>query len=144
MANYHILVLEAGNYYFVETAAPAGYTLDETKHSFTISGDSDATIQPTVEVSNEAKLGAVKLTKTDSDSGKTLAGATFTLFKADGTKVAEDLNTKEDGTLTVSNLKPGNYYFLETAAPAGYEFDKDKSMNSPLSCKPKQKLQQFQ
>ncbi|WP_242034804.1 prealbumin-like fold domain-containing protein [Leuconostoc falkenbergense] len=42
------------------------------------------------------------------------------------TEVATGLTTKADGQITKDGLKPGDYYFVETDAPAGYNFDKDK------------------
>ncbi|MDN2451438.1 hypothetical protein FF105_07960 [Leuconostoc sp. UCMA20149] len=118
--------LKPGDYYFVETAAPAGYNFDKDKHyDFTVELQTTAKVA-TVSATNAQKTGSVVLTKTDSDTGKVLAGATFDLYKADGTEVAKDLTTKADGQINQDDLKPGDYYFVETAAPAGYNFDKDK------------------
>ncbi|MFD2728656.1 SpaA isopeptide-forming pilin-related protein [Enterococcus camelliae] len=121
--------LKPGNYYFVETAAPAGYEFDkDKKYEFTVELQTTAKVA-TVSATNAEKTGSVELTKTDSDTNKVLAGATFALYKADGTKLEEELQTNEQGKLLVDNLKPGNYYFKETAAPAGYEFDSNKEYN---------------
>ena len=116
--------LKPGDYYFVETKAPAGYDLDSSKKSFTVIFQSTAQVA-TVSASNAETTGSVLLTKTDSDTGKVLAGATFDLYKADGTKITSDLTTDSNGQIKVDDLKPGNYYFVETAAPAGYDFNKD-------------------
>ncbi|MGQ4573823.1 SpaA isopeptide-forming pilin-related protein [Leuconostoc pseudomesenteroides] len=118
--------LKPGDYYFVETAAPAGYNFDKDKHyDFTVELQTTAKVV-TVSATNEEKTGSVVLTKTDSDTNKVLAGATFDLYKADGTEVATDLTTDAKGEINQDDLKPGDYYFVETAAPAGYNFDKDK------------------
>ncbi|MCP9358651.1 hypothetical protein KBX49_11970, partial [Liquorilactobacillus satsumensis] len=114
--------LDAGDYYIVEKTAPAGYDLDQTQHKFTVNADN---IQQTVKAYNAEKTGAVVLTKTDGDTNKSLPGATFDLYKADGTKVASDLKTDSNGQISYAGLKPGDYYFTETAAPAGYDFNKD-------------------
>ncbi|WP_338216659.1 SpaA isopeptide-forming pilin-related protein [Lacticaseibacillus salsurivasis] len=112
--------LNAGEYYVVETKAPAGYKLDATQHAFTIDGNN---IQVKVSITDEKALGSVLLTKTDGDTGKALAGAVFDLHKKDGTKVASGLTTDAKGQIKVDDLKPGDYYFVETAAPAGYELN---------------------
>ncbi|WP_268872516.1 prealbumin-like fold domain-containing protein, partial [Liquorilactobacillus mali] len=103
---------------------PAGYVLDSSKQNFTVELQTTAKVA-VVSAANAETTGSVILTKTDSDTGKALAGATFDLYKADGTKIASGLTTDTEGQIKVDNLKPGNYYFVETAAPAGYDFNKD-------------------
>ncbi|EIM2360160.1 collagen binding domain-containing protein, partial [Listeria monocytogenes] len=72
---------------------------------------------------NVAKTGSVVLTKEDSVSKATLSGAEFELQNAAGTKVQANLTTNADGKLEVSDLAPGDYKFVETKAPTGYELD---------------------
>ncbi|MCM6882167.1 SpaA isopeptide-forming pilin-related protein, partial [Enterococcus italicus] len=120
--------LKPGSYYFVETAAPAGYEFDkDAKYVANLplqTTENKQAVKVTAE--NAQKTGSVVLTKTDSDTDKVLAGATFELFKADGTVVAKVLKTNTKGQITYEGLKPGSYYFKETIAPAGYQLDKDK------------------
>lgn len=77
-------------------------------------------------------LGAVRLIKTDSETGKRLEGAVFALFKEDGTRYLTEagkevrLATDSNGTLEVQSLPFGNYYFQEEEAPDGYQLSKDK------------------
>ncbi|WP_261806063.1 SpaA isopeptide-forming pilin-related protein [Lapidilactobacillus luobeiensis] len=112
--------LNSGDYYVIETKAPAGYKLDATQHAFTINRNN---IQLKVSITDEKALGSVLLTKTDGDTDKVLAGAVFNLYKKDGTKVVSGLTTDAKGQIKVDDLKPGDYYFVETAAPAGYELN---------------------
>ncbi|KRL97819.1 hypothetical protein FD50_GL001191 [Liquorilactobacillus satsumensis DSM 16230 = JCM 12392] len=114
--------LKPGDYYFKETSAPAGYELNDTKLNFTVELQTTVKVA-TVSATNAEKTGSVVLTKTDSDTGKTLSGAVFDLYKKDGTKVASGLTTDAAGQINVAELKPGQYYFVETSAPAGYSFD---------------------
>lgn len=78
------------------------------------------------EVSDDG--GVVIITKVDSkDKDTTLSGAKFYLYKVgrkDDTKIGGTYKTGKDGKLTVKELEPGDYYFVEVGAPAGYKLDK--------------------
>ncbi len=113
--------LAIGSYQLVETAPPAGYKLDSTPISFEITAfDTGSTIR--LQMGNTAE-GTVVLTKKDADhADRLLSGAVFSLYKADGTLVSADFQTNSSGTIT-ANLPIGDYYFVETKAPAGYELD---------------------
>ncbi|MPR73818.1 LPXTG cell wall anchor domain-containing protein, partial [Listeria monocytogenes] len=113
--------LAPGDYQFVETKAPTGYVLDGTPTKFTVEFNQEAAVVVTKE--NTAKTGSVVLTKEDSVSKATLSGAEFELQNAAGTKVQANLTTNADGKLEVSDLAPGDYKFVETKAPTGYELD---------------------
>ncbi|MCU9585545.1 SpaA isopeptide-forming pilin-related protein, partial [Lacticaseibacillus paracasei] len=82
--------LKPGDYYFIETTAPAGYQLNNSKLNFTVEFQ-ETTKVATVSATNAEKTGSVVLNKTDGDTGKTLAGAVFDLYKKDGTKIASGL-----------------------------------------------------
>ncbi|EAC4228895.1 TPA: SpaA isopeptide-forming pilin-related protein [Listeria monocytogenes] len=113
--------LAPGDYQFVETKAPTGYVLDATPSEFTIEFNQEAAVIVTKE--NTAKTGSVVLTKEDSVTKATIAGAEFDLQKADGTKVSENLITDADGKIEANDLAPGDYQFVETKAAAGYVLD---------------------
>ncbi|HBJ9014703.1 TPA: MucBP domain-containing protein [Listeria monocytogenes] len=113
--------LAPGDYQFVETKAPTGYVLDATPSEFTIEFNQEAAVIVTKE--NTAKTGSVVLTKEDSVTKATIAGAEFDLQKADGTKVSENLVTDADGKIEANDLAPGDYQFVETKAAAGYVLD---------------------
>ncbi|MGM8365834.1 SpaA isopeptide-forming pilin-related protein, partial [Virgibacillus sp. W0181] len=112
--------LKPGNYQFVETATIPGYDLDATPIPFEIAiGQTEAA---EVSFENPLSTGSVELTKV-GEEGNTLAGAEFTLENGAGEKLLTGLTTNEAGILVVEDLKPGNYAFIETKAPFGYQLD---------------------
>lgn len=118
--------LSWGDYYFMETAAPNGYTLDPTKLSFTLDA-TNVDIHQKVKSTNARTRGRVKLTKMDEATKKKyLGGAEFKLYKNDGSLITAGLTTGADGTVTVEGLDWGSYYFEEVMAPAGYGISTDK------------------
>ncbi|EMU9687874.1 collagen binding domain-containing protein, partial [Listeria innocua] len=113
--------LAPGDYQFVETKAAAGYVLDATPSEFTIEFNQDKAAVVTKE--NTAKAGSVVLTKQDSVTKAALSDAEFELQTATGTKVKDNLTTNASGEIEVADLAPGDYKFVETKAPTGYELD---------------------
>ncbi|WP_430536519.1 SpaA isopeptide-forming pilin-related protein [Listeria rocourtiae] len=114
--------LEPGDYQLVEILAPAGYLLNEQPILFNIKPSSDG-IPKVLDLGVFVNYqGAVVLTKTDMNN-RPLAGAEFDLIGKDEDVVASKLISNSDGKIEVSDLAPGNYYFVETKAPAGYEID---------------------
>lgn len=65
--------------------------------------------------------GRVKLIKTDAKTNAALAGAQYSLFTQAGKLVQANLTTNAAGELNVTKLALGDYYFVETKAPAGYD-----------------------
>ncbi|TPE68040.1 SpaA isopeptide-forming pilin-related protein [Halalkalibacterium halodurans] len=114
--------LRPGNYQFVETAAPEHYLLDETPLTFTIERSQEE--QLIVTAMNRLIPGSVQLIKVDSeDSTITLEGAEFSLLDGEGNVLREGIRTGENGQFVVVDLRPGDYQFIETKAPTGYELD---------------------
>ena len=110
--------LTPGKYQFIETKAPTGYVINSTPTDFIISESAQG--EP---IAVEAKLvnykGSAQLVKTDSN-GKPLAGAAFKVVDADGKTVLDKLVSSDKGIVSVSDLAPGKYQFIETKAPKGY------------------------
>ncbi|GAF63280.1 hypothetical protein BTS2_0171 [Bacillus sp. TS-2] len=112
--------LAPGNYQLIETATLPGYELDPTPIVFEI-GLGETTVGE-ISFVNEFTPGSVGLTKVDEE-GETLEGAVFSLFDAEDNELETGLTTNEEGRLVLEDLAPGNYYFVETEAPFGYELD---------------------
>nr|MCR5688071.1 Cna B-type domain-containing protein [Lachnospiraceae bacterium] len=140
-ASAHVVAaaLTAGKSYTLrEIEAPAGYG-KAPDMTFTVPSDGK---EITVTMSDPKILGSVRLTKRDASTRETLAGAEFALYSEAGTRIyatgtagsyrATDSTsngvfiTDSTGTLTISDLPYGTYYFRETKAPAGYALTSDR------------------
>ncbi|WP_338232154.1 SpaA isopeptide-forming pilin-related protein [Companilactobacillus muriivasis] len=119
--------LPAGEYSFVETQPAAGYELNTTPIEFTVVAGQTTPVQlekfnvATTVVSN---TGTVVLTKVDATLKELLPGAVFDLLDSNGQVIQSGLTTNAEGQIVISNLEAGDYSFVETAAPDGYELDK--------------------
>jgi len=111
-----------GNYLLKEDRAPEGYVI----------GINDAQPieikAPTTEakIENEKINHAVELTKIDNENHDLkLQGAEFKLQHKEGKdyKTVGTYLTNEEGKITLNNLEPGEYQFLESKAPKYYKQD---------------------
>ncbi|MED3020901.1 SpaA isopeptide-forming pilin-related protein [Bacillus wiedmannii] len=128
--DYGVLVipdLAPGDYQFIETEAPEHYKLDQTPIKFTIKKGSKDDLPVPVIVKNSLLTGGVTLTKVDDVDGITLEGAEFIIVDAHDTKkvVRKGLTTDEHGKVSASDLRPGDYQFIEVKAPKDYTLSKD-------------------
>lgn len=136
--------LKPGTYRFVETASIAGYELDQTPIPFTIHLGQDKPAK--VEMINQLTPGAVELTKVD-DKGHKLENAEFSLLNGEGKTLQKSLVTDQAGKININDLKPGDYQFIETKAPHGYQLDDkpilftiEKNQQQPLQLTAKNQL----
>jgi LPXTG-motif cell wall-anchored protein len=124
--------LNVGDYQFVETQAPNGYLIHDPV-GFTIV-DKNNGKPAVVKVPITDQLNSVVLTKVDkNDTNAKLVGAEYKLVKKGTDEVVDkDINgnnfnsiwtTDEHGQFTVTGLPSGDYEFIETKAPDGYELD---------------------
>ncbi|WP_277933189.1 SpaA isopeptide-forming pilin-related protein, partial [Bacillus cereus group sp. BfR-BA-01381] len=64
-----------------------------------------------------------ELKKVDDVDGSALKGAVFKIVDMNGNDVRSNLTTNKDGKISVSDLRPGDYQFIETKAPTGYDLN---------------------
>ncbi len=131
--------LTAGKTYTLkEITAPEGYGVAEDM-TFTVPADGSSI---TVTMSDPPIIGSVRLTKRDASTRETLAGAEFALYNDAGTRIYATGSagsyrattstsngvfvTDSAGTLTISDLPYGTYYFIETKAPEGYALSSER------------------
>ena len=115
--------LAPGNYYFVEKSTVEGNVVNNTPIEFTIVAE--AAGQPeTIKVDALNAKAAVEFVKVDA-AGNTLAGAEFALYTEDGEAPILTVVADEAGKVSVDGLAPGNYYFAEIKAAAGFILNTD-------------------
>ncbi len=137
--------LRPGTYQFVETTAPKHYDLD--KKPIVVTVEKSQKDVATVTMTNSLTKGGVELTKVDDVDGTTLEGAVFNIVDMNGTVIRENLTTNSQGKISVSNLRPGDYQFVETKAPKHYDLNKEpipftieKGQAEPISVTAKNSL----
>lgn len=114
--------LSPGKYQLSETKPPLGYRLKNALIDFEmIKGQEDVT---KLVVSHEAIPGGVTLEKIDEETGERLSSAIFELRDNDNKIIKKGLTTDDWGRLFVADLPAGDYQFVETKAPLGYQLDK--------------------
>jgi uncharacterized surface anchored protein len=123
-----------GDYYWEETAAPAGYGLPAGAFSamITIDAANAGAVLAVTTFKDPRKPSSLRVEKLDAVDAAPLAGAEFTLWNTEGTPadLLDDTavgtcTTGANGLCTVQDLDFGTYYLEETAAPKGYELPAD-------------------
>lgn len=121
--------LPIGNYYLKEIKTNSGYDLDNTIYPFKISANNNQEIIVSTDnnnrFTNQLSKSAVKIIKTDANTGKKLKGVEFTLYN-DKDEMIGTYKTNSKGCILVENLPYGKYYFIETKCKDGYYSSNDK------------------
>lgn len=81
--------------------------------------------QQTVTITNKKIINSLEITKTDTDTGETLAGAKFQLQDAAGSIIEK--TTDNSGYIKFDNLSTGKYTLTEILPPDGYELPVEHS-----------------
>ena len=113
-----------GSYVAIESRAPEGYERDNTEHTFDIpQKNEDGTVSADISISvkNTKSRYALSIVKKDiNDENKKLAN---TKFAVRGGGFYAEVETGEDGTVTVEVPAAGEYSITEIAPPVGYTID---------------------
>lgn len=118
-------------WYVKEMATDEHYIISEEKYVFNTEyqGQEVQTIEIAVNdgepIENELIYGTVKGLKTDRETGKTIAGALFGLFKNDETEFTEDnailtAESDKDGIFTFENVPFGEWIIKELQPAENY------------------------
>lgn len=114
--------LEPGIYSVQEISAPEGYILNRNEYHVELFPGKTSQLV----VSNEAKPDLL-IVKQDAATGERLAGASFTVRKADSETVTT-VTTDENGEALLTDMDTGAYVITETVAPQGYLLNEDAQM----------------
>ena len=114
--------LKAGQYEYVEIQAPKGYELNKEVGKFEITKEGQVV---KCDVKDKATTGKLLIEKVDVTTGKEVPGAKIKITCIEGLdkgKSFEFVSTDKEQEFT---LKAGQYEFVETQAPKGYELNKE-------------------
>ncbi|MDG4865204.1 choice-of-anchor A family protein, partial [Streptomyces sp. T-3] len=138
-----VQTVATGTYYWRETKAPDGYDLPDPNVfgplTLTAANASQgvSVTAPNKRESNVTSLGDVRVLKTDSRTGRQLAGAVFQLWRESNTvpglqRTGSAPDTRLGTPCTTSGtgvcaryVSLGTYYWVETQSPAGYDLPLD-------------------
>lgn len=124
---FQVAKLTRGTYVLTETKAPTGYEITQKSGSeFKISNSSLEVALPPITNRKKLTFGIEKYALANRESGTltTIDGAKFEVSRDEsgvpGTTVTDAVVANGVGMFTVHGLLPGNYWLVETQAPADY------------------------
>ncbi|WP_156185581.1 SpaA isopeptide-forming pilin-related protein [Bacillus sp. FJAT-27916] len=111
--------LAYGDYQLKEIETIDGYKVDGTPVSFTVKAENESQ-EFTI---HNSGVGSVAINKVDSETGKALAGAEFTIYLGEDELMT--VTTDEEGQAVMKGLAYGEYTLVETKAPEGYLLEEE-------------------
>ena len=130
---YQLDEIPAGTYYLKETKAPKYYNIDNTFYQFTISDTGkvvDVSINGNDKFPNAPQKGDIKIVKRSADG--VLSGWQFRVTGTAKTGQSYDktFTTDAKGTITISNIRIGDYKVTEvkTGKTVGYITENSKDL----------------
>ena len=112
--------LPFGEYVLTESGTPTGYRGLAAAMDIVVTGNLDP-----VQVTNELIEGKIVVTKLDADNRRPISGTKFMVHGQDGQVVRAEMTTNDQGKVTFTNLRPGQYQVVETAPADGYQLPDD-------------------
>ncbi|GAA0096473.1 SpaA isopeptide-forming pilin-related protein [Clostridium perfringens] len=114
--------LKAGQYEYVEIQAPKGYELNKEVGKFEITKEGQVV---KCDVKDKATTGKLLIKKVDVTTGKEVPGAKIKITCIEGLDKGKSFEFVSIDKEQEFTLKAGQYEFVETQAPKGYELNKE-------------------
>ncbi|MBR3255209.1 MAG: Cys-Gln thioester bond-forming surface protein [Clostridia bacterium] len=97
-----------------------GLAPEESMQDYALTTLKYENVSNSIEDNYEKNDTKIIINKKDKESKKSLEGVKFSLLDENKKVVKKDLKTNKEGKITITNLVPGKYYLVETAALDGY------------------------
>lgn len=111
--------LAPGTYRIREVAAPAGYLVDRTVHTFAVDENGLIDGLPTYTLELENDYTKITVSKRDITNEKEVPGAELSILDSEGAVMASWTSTTEEHRIDM--LQPGSYTLVETMTPNTYD-----------------------
>ncbi len=108
--------LNYGKYFLRETKTLPSHVLSDKVYEVNITENGKVY---TYNITNDVIKGRVEIYKTDSETGRVLKDAEFTIYDLNRNEI-DKLVTNENGYAISNELRAGRYIMQETKAPQGY------------------------